>query len=1084
MRIGGVAILWRDELTPFITKRPDLSKERICIIEVNFPKSCKLFIISVYLPHCACKIADFATVLNYVEEIVNLVSMQGEVVIMGDFNAQFGSEYGPRGVGKTSKNGKILGSTVERLSMQIVDLNTECTGPTYTYYTEGIGESYIDHCISTVGISNLVTQSLVNEDCTINTSDHLSLSVKFHLQVTHQVAQPCPQPRLSWDKLNASEIEHTYTVMLDTFLTPVSIELAQYTNVIPNEKIENALYTIANHMKRAAERTIPKVKFKKYLKSYWSPYMGAASKRKLSIWRKWKAAGKPRNATDPIWIEYYDSKKEFRRAQRLAEFEYDKKCVNELANAATVDHGYFWNLLRKSKGRPKHVIAVKDDDGVLLTDEHSINKRWAKYFCALHNSPPDISDHRYDEFQSYVDNFIQRIIKQYEHNGAVNGARLTVQDVTDECTHLTLKKAPGWDHIQPEHLKYGSQRLYNILTILFNAILINETVPMYFKRGLIVPIPKGTNKDRTDVDNYRGISLLPIMSKVFERVILKQLEGSVDAFIDELQGASHKSCSSLHTSFVVHEAVAYALEKGSVPVVALLDTRKAFDTVWHNGLFYKLYKMGCPRTTWMVLYDYYKDFVCATYTSGITSQWFKVTQGVHQGAPCSMKLYQVFCNELILSIKSLGKGLIVNDINVSCPTFADDITIMCLYKNSLQAALDVAHNHSIKWRFQFNPTKSNVIVLAKKNTDLVVRLGDNVLPQLKGCVHVGVPLSENQNWLDAFIQKRILKGERSVFAVMSMSTTDYPIPPNTLSKIYWSMSVPQIAYGLNMAMLSSTHFQMLETAHRGIAKRIQGLHKNTSNPVPLATMGWMSMGGHIDTRKLVFIMSMLQLPVSNLYYRLASSRILSTQINPGQRGPIGEAMRAAEKYGLYNIIVKCVCNGSEMSIAKWKQLVRERITITEHTRCKRLCILYNNMGFFSKALDKCSWVWWCHSAQYPDDTSNCIKMLRLVCELSNIHILCKYCSIFSVMSTEHLLFQCECAKSTRKVLWANVLTNAPGVLGNEMTNMNINRRALFIIGGFKCGYVREWGSFYSACAKLCGGVCNAVLHRRTMVTDA
>ena len=69
--------------------------------------------ISIYLPHCACKIADFATVLNYVEEIVNLVSMQGEVVIMGDFNAHFGSEYGPRGTGKASKNGKMLGITVE-----------------------------------------------------------------------------------------------------------------------------------------------------------------------------------------------------------------------------------------------------------------------------------------------------------------------------------------------------------------------------------------------------------------------------------------------------------------------------------------------------------------------------------------------------------------------------------------------------------------------------------------------------------------------------------------------------------------------------------------------------------------------------------------------------------------------------------------------------------------------------------------------------------------------------------------------------------------------------------------------------------
>ena len=69
-----------------------------------------------------------------------------------------------------------------------------------------------------------------------------------------------------------------------------------------------------------------------------------------------------------------------------------------------------------------------------------------------------------------------------------------------------MKKAPGWDTVTAEHIKFGGAKLVTCITLLCNIITKNEYIPHYFKLGIIVPIPKG-NKNRLLQDNHRGITL-------------------------------------------------------------------------------------------------------------------------------------------------------------------------------------------------------------------------------------------------------------------------------------------------------------------------------------------------------------------------------------------------------------------------------------------------------------------------------------------------------------------------------------------------------------------------------------------------
>ena len=235
-----------------------------------------------------------------------------------------------------------------------------------------------------------------------------------------------------------------------------------------------------------------------------------------------------------------------------------------------------------------------------------------------------------------------------------------------------------------EHLKFGGDNLITILTWLMNSILKNEVIPNHYKRGLIVPIPK-PGKDTCLKDNNRGITLLTILYKLLENILIDRERAWFNRkdVTDDLQGAGQTNCSCIHTSMLVQETVAYNRNKGSVVHVAFLDTRKAFDTVWVEGLLYKLYKLGFNLKTWNLIKDGYNNFECAAYIGGTTGEWFVPKRGVHQGAPFSMNLYQVFINDLLRKLKENRFGVGIGNIDVTCPTSADDVAIIALYKKCM-----------------------------------------------------------------------------------------------------------------------------------------------------------------------------------------------------------------------------------------------------------------------------------------------------------------------------------------------------------------------------------------------------------------
>ena len=138
-------------------------------------------------------------------------------------------------------------------------------------------------------------------------------------------------------------------------------------------------------------------------------------------------------------------------------------------------------------------------------------------------------------------------------------------------------------------------------------------------------------------DNYRGITLQPVLSKLFEKCLMVRLNhwSRCNNIISEMQGTNQLKCSCLETSFIVRETISYNVHKGGKIFVALLDARKAFDTVWQDGLFYKLYNYGINGKAWRILRKMFEDFKCYVRVGNCISESFLANQGIHQGSVCS-----------------------------------------------------------------------------------------------------------------------------------------------------------------------------------------------------------------------------------------------------------------------------------------------------------------------------------------------------------------------------------------------------------------------------------------------------------------
>lgn len=280
--------------------------------------------------------------------------------------------------------------------------------------------------------------------------------------------------------------------------------------------------------------------------------------------------------------------------------------------------------------------------------------------------------------------------------------------------NLPNKTSSGLDNIPPILLKHLPAKTIRDLTVLLNNAINHNYFPVAWKKAKVLPILK-KGKNPHDPSHYRPISLTPSLSKVYESVINDSIASfcSDNKVIPDHQFGFKNRHSTIHA---VHKLLAdLNTQVGNCKLVgaALLDLEKAFDSVWLNGLIFKLLNKNFPKWLVLTIWDMIRDKSFVTWDGiNISSEEFMITEELQQGTVDSPILFNIFTSDLT-KLFGLNAGM------SSALAFADDVIVytvgnrVATVRDNLESLVDKLNKYYMTWNLRLNPDKCETILFRK-----------------------------------------------------------------------------------------------------------------------------------------------------------------------------------------------------------------------------------------------------------------------------------------------------------------------------------------------------------------------------------
>ncbi|VDI51592.1 Hypothetical predicted protein [Mytilus galloprovincialis] len=229
------------------------------------------------------------------------------------------------------------------------------------------------------------------------------------------------------------------------------------------------------------------------------------------------------------------------------------------------------------------------------------------------------------------------------------------------------------------------------------------------------PLFKNGGKPKEDPNSHRRITITSAIGKTIEKLHLSRNKSSIKNQQSRLQKGFTEGESPTVAGLVVTELRIEAKEKRLPIYIGLTDAKKAFDIVWHAGLFREMHKMNISGDNWLLFRAWYEDLTTKVKWEGNFSRGFKEKQGVRQGGVWSPTAYKVFINSLLKIYEENKIGSYIGSIYCGAPTVADDVTLIANDPYDLQTMIDIQMDHANKFRYTISDQKSCVLKIGDKS---------------------------------------------------------------------------------------------------------------------------------------------------------------------------------------------------------------------------------------------------------------------------------------------------------------------------------------------------------------------------------
>ena len=612
-----------------------------------------------------------------------------------------------------------------------------------------------------------------------------------------------------------SEIDNIYATLCDAIITEMD-------NCIP----------LCDTSKRTRKRH-------KTQKPYWNDEL-------MNLWSVMHAkekiflnfTGRSHTKTQ-LRLEFLASQKDFDKALRRYERAYKRTLCDNIENMSAENPNEFWEKIKHLGPRKCSEIPMEtyDQDGNIITDETFVLNQWKTDFENLYkNDDGNSFDTQFHNDALSHKQFLEENMLDplYESNRDLN-QNISMQEIETIIRHTKNGKSSGIDNIPYEVLKFPS--VFPVLRSLFQLIFDTSIIPSVWRKAIIYPILKDPSSDRRIPMNYRGISLLSCISKLYSALINNRLTTYLeenDLLSDEQNGfRSGRSCED-HV-FTLNSII----RNNSTVFATFIDLKKAFDFIDRDMLLYKLLLNKIDGKIYESIKSIYANTTACVRINGKTSNWFSCKSGVKQGDNCSPTLFSIFVDDLVKEINELGLGINVGDETLSMLLYADDIVMVARNEQEMQILLDKLHDWCRRWRVLINTDKSKVMHFRtgrRERTEFQFKIGSNILELTEKYKYLGVIFTEKNDFtLNA--ENLARGGGRALGSIITKlrSLKDFGI--NTYEKLFNACVVPILDY--HSSVWGFKDYNAIDCVQNRSLRYFLGVHRFAPKLAINGDVGWL-----------------------------------------------------------------------------------------------------------------------------------------------------------------------------------------------------------------------------------------------------
>lgn len=777
-RNGGVGILVHKKHCRYINYIKKISPR---IIAINLYRNPSLTIISIYAPTNISEPIEKDKFYDELEMFIHNLPAHDVILTAGDFNARVGCDQHmnyPKIIGKhvfhqeTNDNGTRLVSLCESASLRPAQFRfPHPIGRIWTWMHPSGKKAQIDHILIRAkwfnSLRNCRSYSSIELD-----SDHRIVTASIKVSLRRQQPQSIRRMTPNWSVLTTdTSLQRAYAIKIKNYFDILT--------VADDDSVQSDYDAFIGCFEEA-NKLIPTKKKRKYnwisQESEQLRQQRDTAKKRYQISKTSKNYQYWRNCNNELSKSYQNDKVVF----------YENICGKLTTAASHNNIKEVYNHVNILSGKSKTNTAglVKKLDGSAPKSFPDLINEWEHYFSNLLN----------------VKNESKEDIETITHNNPISQiytGKFTLRELITAIKYLKNNKSTGTDcAISSEALKYGGIKANQKLLKICNKVYDRGKPPDEWITNIIIPIPKKGNG--LLMSNYRGISLMSIAAKTYNRMILNRIYPEINKKLKLNQAGFRKNMNCAQQISILRRILEGSKLKRLPLIATFVDFAKAFDSIDREALWKILHSYGLPEKIVNGIKILYNNSNGVIKIGNSYSKKINITSGILQGDTLAPFLFIIV---LDYALRKIPNELGFRSHNspskyIADLEFADDVVLLASTQTDAQTQLNILSTETAKLGLKININKTKT--MAKNIPEPKVFINENKLECVLEYKYLGSYISSS---MKDFLARKSLAWK--VFWDIKKVWSSRVIHIEQKIRIYKSTCIPIILYGCESWIMST-----------------------------------------------------------------------------------------------------------------------------------------------------------------------------------------------------------------------------------------------------------------------------------------